>query len=158
MFFLVLWILGIITAVVDLYMKGFPSDISQICTVLLLHQFVVTFGSLGITGLLSNMIFAKQNAKAVGWPGGPFQIKYGFSQLGLGAMGVMCIWFRGGFWLGTIVGMYIYGISGLWSHWNVMRMNNKADADSIANIIMDIAYQTFITVLAIKIGGIWVIG
>ena len=54
--------------------------------------------------------------------------------------------------------MYIYGISGLWSHWNVMKMNKKADADSIANIIMDIAYQTFITVLSIVIGGIWVIG
>lgn len=158
MFFLVLWGLGIVTAVIDLYMKGFPSDPQLICSVILLHQFVVTFGLLGITGLLSNMIFAKQNAKMVGWPGGPFQIKYGFSQLGLGIMGVMCIWFRDGFWLGTIVAMYIYGISGLWSHWNVMKMNKKADADSIANIIMDIAYQTFITVLSIVIGGIWVIG
>lgn len=158
MFFLVLWVLGIITAVVDLYLKGFPSDPSLICSVLLLHQFVVTFGLLGITGLLSNMIFAKKNAEMIGWPGGPFQVKYGFSQLGLGVMGVMCIWFRDGFWLGTIVGMYIYGISGLWSHWNVMKMNKKADADSIANIIMDIAYQTFITILSIKIGGIWVIG
>lgn len=158
MFFLVLWVLGIITAIVDLYLKGFPSDSSQICSVLLLHQFVVTFGLLGITGLLSNMIFAKKNAEMIGWPGGPFQVKYGFSQLGLGIMGVMCIWFRDGFWLGTIVSMYIYGISGFWSHWNVMRMNKKADADSIANIVMDIAYQTFITVLSIKIGGIWVIG
>ncbi len=158
MFFLVLWGLGIVTAVIDLYMKGFPSDPQLICSVILLHQFVVTFGLLGITGLLSNMIFAKQNAKMVGLPGGLFQIKYGFSQLGLGVMGVMCIWFRDGFWLGTIVAMYIYGISGLWSHWNVMKMNKKADADSIANIIMDIAYQTFITVLSIVIGGIWVIG
>lgn len=158
MFFMVLWVLGIITAVVELFLKGFPSDLSQICTVLLLHQFVVTFGSLGITGLISNMILAKKNAESLGWPGGPFQVKYGFSQLGLGFMGVMCIWFRGGFWLGTIVGMYIYGISGLWSHWNVMKMNNKADAESIANIIMDIAYQTFITLLSLQISGVWVIG
>ncbi len=67
MFFLVLWGLGIVTAVIDLYMKGFPSDPQLICSVILLHQFVVTFGLLGITGLLSNMIFAKQNAKMVGW-------------------------------------------------------------------------------------------
>lgn len=158
MFFIVFWVLGIITGVVDLYMKGFPSDISQICTVLLLHQFVVTFGILGIAGLFSNIVFAEKNAKSLGWPGGPFQIKYGFSQLGIGVMGVMCIWFKGGFWLGTIVTMYIYGVSGLWSHYNVMKMNNKVDGDSIANIIMDIAYQTFITVLSINVAGVWLIG
>lgn len=158
MIFLLFWVIGIITGVVNLYMKGFPSDMSQICSVLLLHQFVVTFGILGITGLFSNMIFAKQNAKALGWPGGPFQVKYGFSQLGLGVMGVMCIWFRGGFWLGTLCTMYIYGISGLWSHYNVMKMNGKADAESIANIIMDIAYQAFLTILSVKVGGVWLIG
>lgn len=157
MIFLLFWVVGLITAVVNLYMQGFPSDISQICSVLLLHQFVVTFGILGITGLFSNMIFAKQNAKALGWPGGPFQVKYGFSQLGLGVMGVMCIWFRGGFWLGTLCTMYIYGISGLWSHYNVMKMNGKPDAESIANIIMDIAYQAFLTVLSVKVGGVWLI-
>lgn len=158
MIFLLFWVIGIITAVVDLYMKGFPGDTSTICSVLLLHQFVVTFGILGITGLFSNMIFAKKNAEALGWPGGPFQVKYGFSQLGLGVMGVMCIWFRGGFWLGTLCTMYIYGISGLWSHYNVMKMNGKPDADSICNIIMDIAYQAFLTILTILIGGIWTIG
>ncbi len=156
MIFLLFWIVGLISGAVDLYLKGFPGDTVQICNVLLLHQFVVTFGILGITGLFSNMIFAKQNAKACGWPGGPFQIKYGFSQLGLGVMGVMCIWFRDGFWLGTLVSMYIYGISGLWSHCNVMKMNKKIDAESIANIIMDIAYQTFLTVLSLQAGGIWV--
>lgn len=157
MIFLLFWALGIITAIVDLYLKGFPSDPSQVSSILLLHQFVVTFGILGITGLFSNMIFAKQNAEMIGWPGGPFQVKYGFSQLGLGVMGVMCIWFQGGFWLGTIVAMYIYGISGLWSHWNVMKMNKKADADSVGNIIMDIAYQAFITILSIIAGGIWIV-
>lgn len=158
MIFLLFWIVGIITAIVDLYMKGFPSDLSQICNVLLLHQFVVTFGCLGITGLFSNMIFADKNAKSVGWPGGPFQIKYGFSQLGLGIMGIMCIWFRDGFWLGAIVSMYIYGISGLWSHYNVMKMDHKVNVNCIASIIMDIAYQTFITVLSIQTSGVWVIG
>ena len=33
-----------------------------------------------------------------------------------------------------------------------------AHIDSVGNIIMDIAYQAFITILSIIAGGIWVVG
>lgn len=156
MFFIVLWILGILTAVGQFFINGFTNDTSTICTTLLLHQFVVTFGFVGVIGVVVNILRADKTAKMLGWPGGPFQIKYGFSQLGLGIMGIMAIWFHGNFWVGVLVSMYIYGLSGLWSHTAVMIRNKKADADSIGNLIMDILYQTFITVLSIWAGGIWV--
>lgn len=161
MFFLVLWVLGLLTAGGQLFMGGITNlSLSEICNVLLLHQFVVTFGSVGIIGLIVNIIRADQTAEMLGWPGGLFQIKYGFSQIGLGIMGLMAIWFKGNFWVGTLVTMYIYGISGLWSHCVVYKEKKeetgKSDIDSIANIIMDVAYQMFITVLSILAGGIWV--
>lgn len=68
----------------------------------------------------------------------------------------MAIWFQGNFWVGVLVTMYIYGLSGLWSHTYVMIKNRKADGDSIGNLIMDVVYQTFITVLSVLAGGIWV--
>jgi hypothetical protein len=37
-----------------------------------------------------------------------------------------------------------------------MIKNRKADGDSIGNLIMDVVYQTFITVLSVLAGGIWV--
>ncbi|MCK4258171.1 MAG: hypothetical protein KAX49_04290 [Halanaerobiales bacterium] len=157
MWFLLLWVMGIISAGVDFCITGFPKDVSQICSTLLLHQFVVTFGLVGLIGFIVNIWKADETAKSLGWPGGPFQRKYGWSQIGLGVMGIMAIWFRGGFWLGVIVSMYIYGISGFFSHINVMRMNNKVDADSIGNLIMDVLYQGFITVLSVLATGIWVI-
>lgn len=157
MFFLVLWALGLITAIVDMVVNDGGSDLSNISSTLLLHQFVVTFGLLGLIGFYINIAKAKETAEKLGWPGGPFQVKYGFSQVGLGIMGLMAIWFRGPFWLGVIVSMYIYGISGLWSHVNEMkRKNNMKDISSISNIIMDILYQAFITVLSLLAGGIWV--
>ena len=155
MWFLLLWALGIVSAVVYFFITGFPSNLSELCTVLLLHQFVVTFGLVGIIGVVTNIVLADSNAKSLGWPGGPFQIKYGFSQLGLGVMGVLAIWFHGTFWVGVLVSMYIYGVSGLWSHIHVMIKNKKLDHDSIGNLIMDVLYQTFITVLSILAGGIW---
>ncbi|WP_186785855.1 DUF6790 family protein [Paenibacillus agilis] len=156
MWFLLLWFLGIVSAVVHLYTLDFPSATSEISRILLLHQFVVTFGLVGVIGYVVNIWKADQTAKMLGWPGGPFQVKYGFSQVGLGIMGIMAIWFQGNFWVGVLVTMYIYGLSGLWSHSYVMIKNRKADADSVCNIIMDIVYQTFITVLSILAGGIWV--
>ncbi len=157
MAFLILWLFGIISGIIHLFIIGFPDSISEISTILLLHQFVVTFGLVGVIGVIVNIITADKTAKKLGWPGGLFQIKYGFSQLGLGVMGVMAIWFGGTFWVGVLVSMYIYGLSGLWSHTQVMIENKKVDADGIGNIIMDLAYQAFITILSILAGGIWVL-
>lgn len=154
MFILVLIGAGIVTGLVHLGFIGF-TDPATICSTLLLHQFVVTFGLLGILGMITNIIKAEDNAKMLGWPGGPFQIKYGFSQLGLGVMGVMCIWFRGGFWLGTLVSMYIYGVSGLWSHVAEMKRQGKATVNDIGNLIIDVIYQILLTVLSVYAGGIW---
>lgn len=156
MWFLALWGLGIISALVHFFITGFPNNASEVSSILLLHQFIVTFGLVGIIGVVWNIIYADRTAKDLGWPGGPFQIKYGFSQLGLGIMGILAIWFGGTFWLGVIVTMYIYGLSGLWSHTAIMVKNKKPDADSIGNIIMCILYMIFLTGLSILDGGIWV--
>ncbi|GAA0365655.1 hypothetical protein GCM10008968_21880 [Bacillus horti] len=158
MWFLALWGMGLISALVHLFIVGFPENISETSTIILLHQFIVTFGLVGIIGVIVNIVYAESTAKKLGWPGGLFQIKYGFSQLGLGIMGVMAIWFGGTFWLGVIVSMYIYGLSGLWSHTYIMVQNKKADADSVGNIIMCLLYMAFLTILSILAGDIWVTG
>ena len=155
MFILVLIAAGIVTGGIQLAMGNGFGDISVVCSTLLLHQFVVTFGLLGIIGTITNIIKAEDNGKALRWPGGPFQIKYGFSQLGLGVMGVMCIWFRGGFWLGALVSMYIYGVSGLWSHIAEMKRQGKATVNDVGNLIIDVIYQIMLTVLSVYAGGIW---
>ncbi len=154
MFILVLIAAGIITGLINQAIIG-VWDISSVSATLLLHQFVVMFGLLGIIGTITNIIKADENAKMLGWPGGPFQIKYGFSQLGLGVMGVLCIWFRGGFWLGTLVSMYIYGVSGLWSHIAEMKRQGKATVNDIGNLIIDVIYQFFLTFLSVYAGGVW---
>ena len=149
MFFLVLIVAGFVTGFIHLIAIGGFGDLPTISYYLLLHQYVVTFGLVGVIGLITNIIKADENAKSLGWPGGPFQIKYGFSQLGLGVMGILCIWFKGGFWLGTLFNMYIYGVSGLWSHVAEMRKLGKATRNDIGNIIIDVIYQAVLTVLYI---------
>jgi hypothetical protein len=155
MWFLLLWALGIITSIVYFFIYGFPSSFSEISRILLLHQFVVTFGLVGLIGFVENIILGDKAAKAVGWPGGPYQKKYGFSQIGLGLMGVMAIWFQGNFWVGVLVNMYIYGLSGFWTHIAEMVKFKKLDSTHMMNLVMNICYQTFITVLSIWAGTVW---
>lgn len=155
MFIILIIALGVVTGLIQLYAMNSFGDVSLVCEVLLLHQFVVTFGLIGIIGLFTNIIFADKNAESLGWPGGPFQVKYGFSQVGLGVMGIMCIWFKGGFWLGTLVSMYIYGVSGLWSHISEMKRKGCITVNDVGNIIIDILHQASLTLLSIYAGGIW---
>jgi hypothetical protein len=157
MWFLLLWGLGLATAMIHFLIVGFSKSTSEIASILLLHQFVVTFGLVAVVGMLTNVFFADKTAEMLKWPGGPFQIKYGFSQLCLGVMGVMAIWFHGTFWAATLVNMYLYGLSGFWTHGQEMIRNKKFDASNVCNTIMNICYQLFITILSIYAGGIWVV-
>jgi len=154
MWFLLLWAVGIASGVVQIIRSGEAATAQSISHAILLHQFVVTFGLIGIIGIIGNVFFAKQQSRKLGWPGGPFQIKYGFSQFSLGVLGVMSIWFPGRFWVATLVNMYVYGLSGLWTHTLHMVENDRVDAYSVGSIVMDIGYMTFLTALSV-VARIW---
>ena len=43
-------------------------------------------------------------ADSIGWPkGSMFQKELGFAELGWGIAGILCIWFKGYFWLAVII-------------------------------------------------------
>ncbi|RCX18751.1 hypothetical protein DFR58_10420 [Anaerobacterium chartisolvens] len=155
-----MWILvligaGLLSALVHLLIIGFGGGVSVICEVIVLHQFAVTHGLLGVLGFYINVIKADSTAKSLGWPGGPFQVKYGFSQLGVGVMGILSIWLRGPFWIGTLVTLYMYGISGLWTHTAEVIKSEVKSKTEIANIILDVIYHVVITILLLQVPGVW---
>lgn len=155
MWFLLLWAIGLVLAGIHIAVSGGTWTFESASKIFLLYQFVVTFGLVALIGTYINIIDYKATAKRLGWPGGPFQIKYGFSQLTLGVMGVLAIWIDGTYWLGVMICMYMYGLSGLYTHSLEMIENHKIDAANVANIVMDILYQSFITALYLFAFGIW---
>ena len=154
-----MWILaligtGVLTALIHLAVLGWNIGTAGICEVFLLHQFAVTSGLIGVLGFYINVIKADETAKKLNWPGGPFQGKYGFSQLGVGVMGVLTIFIHGSFWIGALVTLYIYGISGLWSHVAQMK-RTKVNAIDIWNLILDVIYHAVLTILLLQIPSVW---
>lgn len=159
-----MWILaiigmGVLTAVVHLAVMGFPTDGVTVSHTLLLHQFVVTHGIVAVLGFTINVLTPRTTAKKLGWPTSPWQIKYGFQQLGLGVIGVMTIWFQGNFWAAALVTLYIYGVSGLWTHTQEVvrkrRETGTTDWVEIGNIVLDVIYHVALTWLSLLIPGVW---
>ncbi len=106
-----------------------------------------------------NVLTPQKTAAQLGWPSGPFQIKYGFAQFGLGVMGVLSIWLQGTFWAGTLVTLYIYGLSGLWTHTleilRKRRETGRTDMIEVANIVLDVVYHVVLTWMSLQIPGVW---
>ncbi|WP_100448685.1 DUF6790 family protein [Glycomyces xiaoerkulensis] len=151
--------IGLLTAVVQLAVQGFSADYAQVMKTFLLHQFAVSHGIIAVGGFIINVLQPEKTAEKLGWPSGPFQVKYGFSQLGLGVMGVLAIWFQGNFWVGVLVTLYIYGISGLWTHTQEVlrkrRAGGKTDWVEVGNIVLDVVYHVVLTWMSTQIPGVW---
>ncbi|HNY11322.1 MAG TPA: hypothetical protein PKK26_06985 [Candidatus Wallbacteria bacterium] len=73
-------------------------------TAFLLSLIVLTVGFTGIWAFMGHYFKADMVAQGIGWPAGnPFQKEVAFTNLGIGVLGILCIWFRGNFWLATII-------------------------------------------------------
>lgn len=78
----------------------------------LLYFLVFCVGVSGLVGAYFHTAFAASTAEKIGWaPGSPFQFEVAMANLAVGVAGILCIWFRGYFWLATIViaSIFIYG-------------------------------------------------
>ena len=70
----------------------------------LLYFFVISIGANGITAFFGHAFRSNEIAKYIGWPAGnPFQFEVACASLGIGTLGILCIWFRGNFWLATAI-------------------------------------------------------
>ena len=159
MWILVIIGIGVLTGVGQLALAGFPGDTATIMRTLLLHQFVVTHGIVAVLGFFINVITPKATAEKLGWATSPWQIKYGFQQLGLGVIGVLTIWFQGNFWAAALITLYVYGVSGLWTHTQEVvrkrRETGRTDWVEIGNIVFDVIYHVILTWMSLLIPGVW---
>jgi hypothetical protein len=75
----------------------------------LLGFIVSNVGLQGIFAFLGHFFRSDETARGIGWPeGNPFQKEIAFTNLSLGVLGLMSIWFRGEFWLATIVARSVF--------------------------------------------------
>ena len=108
MYTMIQWILIALTFFSAL-LHIFLSKKSKPFEIFLLYSLVFLVGVRCSLIFLANLIDSVGVANYVGWPpGNPFQIEVAFVYLAIGILGILCIWFRKGFWLATIFSVTIF--------------------------------------------------
>ena len=99
MYVIYLAILALLVAVGDILLNGAP-----VAATLLMWLLVIKVGLGGIWAFMGHYFKSDEIAGYIGWPAGnPFQKEVAFTNLALGTCGVLCFFFRDGFWLATIL-------------------------------------------------------
>ena len=155
MIFIILWILGLIAGFITTLIDNSMRDIVSISKNLLFYQLVITSAFTGLFGFLGHVLRSDKTAENIGWKtGSPFQKELGSAELGYGIAGLLCIWFKGYFWLALIVvitPLYL-GAAAVHIKETVVKKNFKPD--NAVSIIPDILNPATLIVLSIT-GGLW---
>lgn len=101
--------ISIIVAIVYLLIDKEPRTGHHVIGVFLLSFLVISIGISSLIGFVGHIFFADQIAADIGWAAGsPFQREVGFANLAIGVLGITCIWFRGNYWIATVIATTIF--------------------------------------------------
>lgn len=88
----------------------------------LLALLAVVVGLQGFWAFLGHYFRPDEIAAFIGWPAGnPFQREVAFANLAFGVLGVLCVWFRGGFWTATAIGVSVFMLGAAFGHVKELR-------------------------------------
>ena len=100
MFFLLITLVAVLIHLVLMKNRS-PKKIVE---VILLYLIVINLGFGNILAGAAHIFNGPEVAKLIGWPAGsPFQYEVGVADIAMGSLGIMCIFFRGQFWLAAIL-------------------------------------------------------
>src|ERR671928_74034 len=99
MFFLIFYVVALITATIHLALDSTPRTRERVIDVFLLHLLVICHGLGGIFAFIGHKFRADETARSIGWPtGNPFQEEIAWANLGGGIVGLLCAKQGDGFW------------------------------------------------------------
>ncbi len=100
-FFIVLAVLGAsIHVALSRRRRGSTAAIAE---TYLLYFFVVYVGLMGLLSAYAHVFRPVQTSASIGWSTSPYEYEVGMADLTIGALGILCIWIRGNFWLATAI-------------------------------------------------------
>lgn len=124
MYTVYLAIAALIAALIHIVILG-----GAVASSLLLWLLVIKVGLGGIWAFMGHYFNADVVADYIGWPkGNPFQQEVAFANLGLGVCGLLCFFFRGNFWLATILFATIFLIGAFSVHVKDQHVSDNRNA------------------------------
>jgi hypothetical protein len=91
-----------------------------------------------------------ETSASKGWPTSPCEYEVGIADLTVGALGVLCIWLRGNFWLATAIANAVWLLGDAVGHIRQIALaNNHARNNSGIFLIAEILTPLVILFLAL---------
>jgi len=137
-FFFIFWpLLALIGATIHRWRDQQPPSTGRTLEIYLLWWLVVAIGIGGIIGGLFHLLDGKSTAEQIGYTRGDggFQTEVGFGDLAIGVLAVLGIWFRGGFWLATLIALAISFWGDGYGHIHQEVVNNNHDPDNTGAVL-----------------------
>lgn len=105
------WLSIPLLAMGDLAQRGRLHDRTEVLRTLLTHLLVLGIGVSSWWGFVGHYFMSDAVAASVGWgTGSPFQLELAFYHLGFGIVGMMCLWYRGDFWLAALIPICVFAL------------------------------------------------
>ncbi len=127
-FFLSIYAVGILGFLFHAW-KVSPTR-AKLIELALLYQIVFSLGITSLVAFYGLTFMAREIAVYTGWPASPFEQQLANVNLAFGALGILAIWLRGGFWVATVLGFSIWILSdGVHHLYHYMALNNTSDGN-----------------------------
>ncbi|MEA3493143.1 MAG: DUF6790 family protein [Candidatus Margulisiibacteriota bacterium] len=110
MFVIVLFSFALVAAGTNILFSKKPMALKNIIGIFLLYILLINVGLGGLFAFCGHAFRSAEVAASIGWQTSPFQYEIAIANLGLGVLGVLCLWLRGNFWTATVIYGTVFGI------------------------------------------------
>jgi uncharacterized membrane protein len=131
MFQVVFVLLSLVAATIHLALSPHSrSSKTTIASTYLLYLLFIYVGLMGLLTAYAHVFRPIETSASIGWSTSPYEYEVGMADLTVGALGVLCLWFRGNFWLATAIANAVWLLGDAVGHIRQITINNNHAANN----------------------------
>jgi hypothetical protein len=96
----------------------------------LLHLLFVYVGLMGLLTAYAHVFRPVETSASIGWSTSPYEYEVGMADLTVGVLGILCLKFRGNFWLATAIANAVWLLGDAVGHVRQMTLNHNHAANN----------------------------
>lgn len=116
----------------------------------LLYLLFVYVGLMGIFTAAGHVFRPMQTSASIGWAPSPYEYEVGMADLTIGVLGVLCLKFRGNFWLATAIANAVWLLGDAVGHIRELTIHrNHAPNNSGIFLVVELVMPAVILLLVL---------
>lgn len=151
MFQLTFVVLAVLAASIHLaFSQNRRGSSSAIIGTYLLYLFVIYVGLMGLLTAYVHVFRPVQTSASIGWSTSPYEYEVGMADLTVGVLGVLCLWFRGNFWLATAIANAVWLLGDAIGHVR-QGIENNNHAENNSGLFLYLEFLMPVVILALTL-------